>query len=113
MASYSDVDANIVRVACEAYLANRDRHIAAVRESIIERKMRPYNLLGFQFGAKTREQAIAELENDMWSEYRMIQIQGERWAIKVRELLALCKVAGADTVKLSAEDARLLQDFIA
>lgn len=111
MASYSEVDVGIVRKACEAYLANRERHIQALQDCEIEREMRPYNLLGFRFGAKTREQAIKELEKGRWNTYNLIRLEGAHWAHKVRELLALCKVAGVSTVKLTAEDAGTLQRF--
>ncbi len=112
MASYSEVDAGIVRKACEAYLADWELYVRDCQEDEIKQKMLPYTLLGFRFGAKTREQAIQELEKDRcWSRYKLVRLEGAYWVYKVRELLALCKVAGVSTVKLTAEDAKLLQEF--
>lgn len=109
--SHSEVNADIVLRACEAYLENRDRHIRKVKEELIASEMQPKRFLWWTFPGKSREDAIRSLENQKWSEYGMIEIQGGRWAYQVKELMSLCRVPGVKTVKLSAEDARLLERF--
>lgn len=109
--SYSEIPADKVLKACEGYLENRDRHIRKVKEEHIQSAMRPWRFLGMTFGGRDREAAIKYLEQQQWSEYHMIEIQGGRWARQVEELRALCQVPGTKTVKLSAEDAHLLRRY--
>ena len=109
--SYSEVDAKVVLKACQDYLDNRQRHIRKVKEDLIAQEMQPRKFLWWTFKGKTREEAIKELENRRWSEYSMIEIQGGRWAYKAKELMALCQVPGASTVRLTSEDAYLLRDY--
>lgn len=109
--SHSEVDAGVVLRACEAYLENRDRHIRRVKEELIADLQQPWRFLWFKGRGKTREKAIESLENQRWSEYGMIEIQGGRWAYQVKELMSLCPAPGVKTVKLSSEDARLLERF--
>lgn len=109
--SHSEINADIVLRACEAYMENRNRHILKVKEELIASEMQPWRFLWFKGRGKTREQAIENLENQRWSEYGMIEIQGGYWARKVEELMSLCRAPGVKTVKLSAEDAGLLAGF--
>ena len=109
--SHSEIPVDVVLKACNGYLENRDRHIRKVKEEHIQSAMRPWRFLGLTFGGRTREEAIRYLEQQQWSEYSMIEIQGGRWAYQVEELRALCQVPGTKTVKLSAEDAHLLRRY--
>jgi hypothetical protein len=109
--SHSEIPADKVLKACLAYLENRDRHIREVKEELIAHEMQPRKFLWWTSKGKTREQAIKSLESEHWSEYGMIEIEGGHWAYKVKKLMALCKVPGATTVKLSSEDAHTLSRF--
>lgn len=108
--THSEIPVDVVLKACDAYLENRERHIAKVKEECIQREMLPWKIFGITFRGKTREEAIKELEG-RHGEFTMIEIEGGFWARKVREVRALCQVPGAQTVKLSSEDAHTLRRF--
>lgn len=115
--SFAEVPAKQVQYACEAklesMLAKLESMLARIRrdrEAIIKEEMQRKRWFGRK--PKTREQVIAAEEaNGHWSDYVVLGIQGDWHSIRVKQLLALSKVA-QDTVCLSGEDAEMLLPYI-
>lgn len=108
--SFAEVPAKQVQYACEAKLESMLARIRRDREAIIKEEMQRKRWFGRK--PKTREQVIAAEEaNGHWSDYVVLGIQGDWHSIRVKQLLALSKVA-QDTVCLSGEDAEMLLPYI-
>lgn len=78
--------------ACTEYLKEREAHIWAVREELIQAERSkgwPW------FRVKTREEAIRRLKADAWGPYNRIEWQGSYEADRVRALRTAAGATGA------------------
>lgn len=96
--SHAQVDSATVIARCTEYLDNRNRNIKEVREKMISQLVGKKRLFR---SPHTRETAIAELENDTWSEYNSAYSTGSYWAKKVQDLCILAQQS--DTVFVDDE----------
>lgn len=106
--SFAEVSAARVLEACRAFIENRDASIQQEREAIIDADMRRWF-----FRPKSREEAHERRKRgDGFSQYRLAQLHGLYSACRVHELQSLAEMAKHGRMFVSAEDARLISQFM-
>lgn len=110
----SNIEMNRFRVldACDAYIENADRHVKKVRETEIEKKMKPISIFGFKLFGMSYEKAKKSLEQDLWTEYNLIQFQGGAFLERVKNLKVACELSTAENIFVDVKDVRMLQPFL-
>ena len=100
--SYAVVDAAVVRAACDAYLKSRENRINEKIEALIQGEMQR-----MFFKAKTREQALARLDESI----RELKWTGSYWSGRVEDLRALTFLSADGMIRLNSDDASLLSEY--
>lgn len=101
--SYAVVSASKVRVACQEWLRDRQARIDREIEELVQGEMsRRF------FAAKTREAALKRCADSI----DMVKWTGGYWASRVEDILILSKISKDDSVRLNADDASILEDYL-
>ena len=106
MSSYITIPAPQVITLCEAWIAKRKAYILKLQEPLVQKEMRP-KLFGL-IKAKTREQALAHLQGDIWNDFNLAKICDGYRASLVEELYKAAKLAGERDVRVSSEHAGII-----
>lgn len=109
--SYREVNAQVVKAACLAYIKEFEKTIDELSEPLIQQEMKG----GWFKKEKTREEAINALTSDPFSDYySIVKFHGNRNTRKIEQLLALCNVSSTydSTIYLDGESAEILESFL-
>jgi len=100
--------------ACQTYISTVDNKLNDLLEDEIAFVMRPYNIFGFKFGAKTREQAekIVKNSRSLTSNYTMLKQSYNYWLNRVIELKTLCELSESDMIAVDIDDLKLVMPFL-
>lgn len=100
--------------ACQKYISTVDVKLNDLLEDEIAFVMRPYNIFGFKFGGKTREQAekIVTSPRALSSNYRLLKQSYDYWLNRVIELKTLCEMSESDMIDVDIDDLKLVMPFL-
>jgi hypothetical protein len=103
------VHSEIIRRACDLYLAARAERITRERALLTEYYRGPYRRW-FRWRHRTPTQARAlAMKEEEWSD---IEITGAHWEQRAENIRSLCLIPGCDQISLSQEDAEFLQPWV-
>ena len=106
MSSYITLPAARVCELCEEWIAARKAEIIALQEPLVQKAMKP-RLFGL-IKAKTREEALAHLQGDIWNDFNLAKLHDGYRASLVRDLYKTAKLAGEGVVHVSSEQAGII-----
>lgn len=104
--TYAEAATHEVQEACVRLIGRREKEANDKRETLIKQAMRR----SF-FRDRTRDEAIAYLKKSAWADPRWNEIgwAEQYFTARARELLSLARINVGPTIKLSPEDAKLLE----
>lgn len=107
-----NIDASVLRSACNRYLSDRDSKIERKRQIIIENAMRPrwYRPYGL-----SRQEAIKRLHADRYGDYNLVSIVGSHTAEIVSRLRVLASIRTKEEyqfVTITQDEAEILKSYL-
>jgi hypothetical protein len=106
MSSYITLPAAQVITLCEDWIAKRKAYIISLQEPLVQKAMKP-RLFGL-IKAKTREEALAHLQGDIWNDFNLAKLCDGYRASLVSDLYKAAKLAGEGNVRVSSEQAGII-----